>query len=60
MDADEITIEPCPCGMRGCHDFHLVGIGNFCQGSGFTKDEATLIAKLLNNHFKDCSNLEQS
>lgn len=58
MDKDKITVEACPCGM--CHDFHLVGIGKFCQGSGFTEGEAILIAGLLNDYFKNCSNLEQS
>lgn len=48
-----ITIEPCPCGHPACKDFHLVGIGKFVQGSGFTKDEAELIAKLLNNYIRE-------
>jgi NTP pyrophosphatase (non-canonical NTP hydrolase) len=43
-----ITIEKCPCGYKGCSDYHLVGIGTFVQGSGFTKREAETIANLLN------------
>lgn len=43
-----ITIEQCPCPFDGCPDYHLVGIGKFVQGSGFTKEEAQQIADLLN------------
>lgn len=46
--SDKITIEKCPCGQRGCNDYHLVGIGKFVQGSGFTIDEAHEIADALN------------
>lgn len=42
-----ITVKKCPCGQ--CQDYHLVGIGKFCQGSGFTKAEAEEIADLLNS-----------
>lgn len=45
---EKITVEKCPCGHAGCSDYHLVGIGKFVQGSGFTKEEAELIAGLLN------------
>lgn len=41
-----IEIERCPCGK--CNDFHLVGIGKFCQGSGFDRKEAAWITALLN------------
>lgn len=47
---DKITIEKCKCGDKSCKDYWLVGIGSFVQGSGFTKDEADLIAGLLNTH----------
>lgn len=43
-----IGIEQCCCGHPTCRDYWLTGIGKFCQGSGFTKDEADLIARLLN------------
>lgn len=48
-----ITIEQCKCGFKGrngqgCKDYWLVGVGKFCQGSGFTRDEAQNIANLLN------------
>lgn len=41
-----ITVEKCPCGR--CSDYHLVGVGHFVEGSGFTKEEAENIAELLN------------
>ena len=43
-----ITIEKCLCGHRSCQDYWLVGIGSFCQGSGFSQAEAQRIADLLN------------
>lgn len=48
-----ITIEQCCCGFKGrdgtgCKTYWLVGIGHFCQGSGFTKEEAQRIADALN------------
>jgi len=43
-----IKIEQCKCGYPNCSDYHLVGIGRFCQGSGFTKEDAQRIADLLN------------
>lgn len=43
-----ITIKQCPCPYTNCRDYHLVGIGKFVQGSGFTKEEAQHIADLLN------------
>jgi hypothetical protein len=43
-----ITVQRCPCGYKNCSTFHLVGIGNFTQGSGFTEEEARRIAALLN------------
>lgn len=43
-----ITVEKCLCGHVACSDYHLVGIGKFVQGSGFTKREAAHIAKMLN------------
>lgn len=48
-----ITVEKCPCGFKGCRDYHLVGIGKFVQGSGFTKEEAEQIAALLNVQQED-------
>ena len=46
-DRASIHVDRCPCGE--CSDYHLVGIGKFCQGSGFSKSEAFLIAKKLNS-----------
>ena len=46
-----ITIERCNCNK--CSDYWLVGIGKFLQGSGFTKENAQLIANLLNKHYED-------
>lgn len=43
-----IGIERCACGSPNCRDYWLTGIGTFVQGSGFKKDEAELIARLLN------------
>ena len=39
----EIVMEKCCCGHKGCSTYWLKGIGHFCQGSGFEKDEAELI-----------------
>lgn len=39
-------VEPCRCGQ--CSTYWLTGIGHFCQGSGFEKEEADAIAELLN------------
>lgn len=47
---DRITIKRCPCPYVNCGDYHLVGIGKFVQGSGFSKEEAEHIAKLLNEN----------
>lgn len=47
MNLPEIKVEACCCGR--CNDYWLVGIGSFCQGSGFTEREALLIAAALNN-----------
>jgi hypothetical protein len=41
-------IEQCPCGHRACKTYFLTGIGRFVQGSGFTKDEAEHLVRLLN------------
>jgi hypothetical protein len=38
--------ERCRCGQ--CDYYWLTGIGSFCQGSGFEKEEAEAIARLLN------------
>lgn len=43
-----VTVTKCLCGHASCSDYWLNGIGKFCQGSGFDKDEAELIAGLLN------------
>lgn len=45
----KITLEKCPCGHPSCTTYWLVGIGHFCQGSGFTEAEAKRIANLLNS-----------
>ena len=45
---NQIKIERCPCGK--CSDWHLIGIGKFCQRSGFKKDEAEFICKAVNCH----------
>jgi hypothetical protein len=46
-----ITAVKCPCGDAGCSCWHLNGIGNWYQGAGFSQEDATLIARLLNEHF---------
>lgn len=43
-----ITHEACPCRYAGCRDRHLVGIGKFVQGSGFTLEEADEIVRAVN------------
>lgn len=43
---DELSYKKCPCGDTYCKDFHLVGIGKFVQGSGFTEADA---AKILHS-----------
>lgn len=45
-----ISFEQCPCGHTGCSDYHLVDIGHFCQGSGFSLEEAEQIRDLVNKH----------
>lgn len=45
---DRITIEKCKCGNDFCKDYWLVGIGDFVQGSGFSKAEAEYIVELIN------------
>lgn len=42
-----ISIVACPCGHRGCSDFHFRGLGKFVQGSGFNKDEAHKIKNAI-------------
>lgn len=42
---DGLGSRPCPCGR--CADVHLLGIGQFAQGSGFTVEEATEILAAL-------------
>jgi hypothetical protein len=44
---EELSIKKCPCGDPYCRDYHLVGIGKFVQGSGFTAEEATRIVGAL-------------
>ena len=44
------SIEKCPCGHQCCQDYHLKGIGHFVQGSGFSKEDAELIVRLLNKY----------
>lgn len=48
-----VGIERCPCGDSGCRDYHLTGIGKFCQGSGFTYEEAMDIRLALVKTFPD-------
>ncbi len=43
-----IGIEKCPCGHEGCSDYHLKGMGKFCQGSGFSLEEAERIRDMVN------------
>ena len=43
-----ITVQKCSCDHPNCQYYWLKGIGSFVQGSGFTKEEAEKIAKLLN------------
>ena len=47
---NESGTERCRCGQ--CDYYWLTGIGSFCQGSGFEKEEAEAIADLLNNEKK--------
>lgn len=49
MQDDDIPIgiEKCPCGDEWCNTYHLTGIGNFVQGSGFTLAEAERIVVAL-------------
>lgn len=46
----EITVVKCLCGHPSCEQYWLQGVGQFVQGSGFSKREATLIADLLNRN----------
>lgn len=55
-----VTVSKCLCGQRGCSDYWLNGIGKFCQGSGFDKDEADLIAGLLNARLAPTAPVEAS
>lgn len=50
----KIGIEKCKC-SPDCDIYTLKGIGTFYQGSGFSKKEAKLIAKLVNNYFREKS-----
>ena len=50
MTQRKIEIMRCSCGHAGCSDYWLCGIGKFVQGSGFEKDEAQMIAALVNQH----------
>jgi hypothetical protein len=45
-----IGTQQCCCGYKNCRDYWLTGIGKFVQGSGFTKEQAEHIAKLLNDN----------
>jgi hypothetical protein len=46
----KITVVKCSCGHPNCSVYTLQGIGMFYQGSGFTKQDAELIARLVNNY----------
>lgn len=54
-----ITIEKCKCGHDHCKYYHLIGIGTFYQGTGFTKDQAELIAAFLNGEFAEVSMVKE-
>lgn len=43
-----VSVVRCPCEYEGCADHHLIGIGKFYQGSGFTEHDARRIADCLN------------
>lgn len=43
----EIKIVKCPCKYPDCGTRHLVGIGRFDQGSGFSQEEAERIVAAL-------------
>lgn len=47
----EIGVVQCRCGYARCQTYWLTGIGWFVQSSGFAKEEAELIAGLLNAHY---------
>lgn len=39
----QLIWEKCPCGDKGCKDWHIKNLGKFCQGSGFDEDEKLLL-----------------
>lgn len=49
MNLPTIGIQQCPC-TPTCRTYSLTGVGQFYQGSGFSRDEAEEIAKRLNCH----------
>lgn len=53
-----IRVEKCSCGHSACHDYWLVGIGKFMQGSGFTETDANRIARLLNDDSGEPTHLD--
>jgi hypothetical protein len=45
-----ITVQKCNCPYKSCEHYWLVGVGTFTYGSGFTKEVAERIARLLNEN----------
>lgn len=43
-----VAHDGCPCGHPSCKDRHLIGIGKFVQGSGFTPEEAQEVCWAIN------------
>lgn len=44
---DGVIVEKCPCGDIHC-DKHYINVGTFYQGTGWSLEEATWIAGLIN------------
>lgn len=51
--AFDIKVIKCRCGHKSCSTYQLGGFGIFYQGSGFEKEQAELIARLLNKHYQN-------
>ena len=47
VEIHKVEVLRCGCGHKGCHVYQL-SIGRFYNGSGFTKQEAEMIADALN------------
>lgn len=48
MSVKRYSVERCACGWQDCRTYVIRGIGVFHQGSGFTREEADRIVRLLN------------